>query len=168
MALLPNEGDIAEWVMCQPSGTVLYSCQKMGTILGRTVVVFGQGSIGLSFTAITARAGARKVIANNTFKHVSSNDGRVIIFGIQEGGGDGTVPLYFRGMFKEGITVVPTQGAASADAIDHIQTMVELKQRGWWDPGEMVTHRMNFDDVKAAYDMYENIEDDVVKVVMNM
>ena len=221
MALLPDEGDIAEWVMCQPSGTVLYSCQKMGAILGRSVVVFGQGSIGLSFTAITARAGARKVIAvdpednrlefakrfgathtinptkenldeamaeltggegaeiaveaagypdslNNTFKHVSSNDGRVIIFGIQEGGGDGTIPLVFRSMFKEGITVVPTQGAASADAIDHIQTMVELKQRGWWDPGEMVTHRMNFDDVKAAYDMYENIEDDVVKVVMNM
>lgn len=221
MALILDEGDIAEWVMCQPSGTVLYSCQKMGTILGRTVVVFGQGSIGLSFTAITARAGARKVIAvdpednrlefakrfgathtinptkenldeamaeltggegaeiaveaagypdslNNTFKHVSSNDGRVIIFGIQEGGGDGTIPLVFRSMFKEGITVVPTQGAASADAIDHIQTMVELKQRGWWDPGEMVTHRMNFDDVNAAYDMYENIEDDVVKVVMNM
>ena len=221
MALLPDDGDIAEWVMCQPSGTVLYSCQKMGAILGRTVVVFGQGSIGLSFTAITARAGARKVIAvdpednrldfarrfgathtinptkenldeamaeltggegaeisveaagypdslNNTFKHVSSNDGRVIIFGIQEGGGDGTIPLVFRSMFKEGITVVPTQGAASADAIDHIQTMVELKQRGWWDPGEMVTHRMNFDDVKAAYDMYENIEDDVVKVVMSM
>ena len=221
MALLPDEGDISEWVMCQPSGTVLYSCQKMGTILGRSVVVFGQGSIGLSFTAITARAGARKVIAvdpednrlefakrfgathtinptkdnldeamaeltggegaeisveaagypdslNNAFKHVSDNDGRVIIFGIQEAGGDGTIPLVFRGMFKEGITVVPTQGAASADAIDHIQTMIELKERGWWDPGEMVTHRMNFDDVKAAYDMYENIEDDVVKVVMNM
>ncbi len=221
MALLPDEGDIGEWVMCQPSGTVLYSCQRMGTILGRSVVVFGQGSIGLSFTAITARAGARKVIAvdpednrlefarrfgathtinptrdnldeamaeltggegaeiaveaagypdslNNAFKYVGSNDGRVIIFGIQEGGGDGTVPLVFRCMFKEGITVVPTQGAASADAINHIQTMVELKERGWWDPGEMVTHRMNFDDVKAAYDMYENIEDDVVKVVMGM
>ncbi len=30
----------------------------------------------------------------------------------------------------------------------------------------MVTHRMNFDDLKTAYDMYENIEDNVVKVVM--
>ena len=221
MALLPDEGDIGEWVMCQPSGTVLYSCQKMGTILGKSVVVFGQGSIGLSFTAITARAGARKVIAvdpednrldfarrfgathtinptrdnldeamaeltggegaqiaveaagypdslNNVFKHVGANNGRVIIFGIQEGGGDGAVPLVFRNMFKEGITVVPTQGAASADAINHIRTMIELKERGWWDPGEMVTHRMAFDDVKAAYDMYENIEDNVVKVIMDM
>ena len=219
MALLPDEGDLSEWVMCQPSGTVLYSCQKMGTILGKNVVVFGQGSIGLSFTAITARAGARKVIAvdlednrlefakrfgathainptrdnvddaiaeltdgagaeisveaagypdslNSAFRHASSNGGKVIIFGIQEGGGDGSVPLIFRDMFKEGVTVIPTQGAASGDAINHIRTMVELKQRGWWNPGEMVTHRMAFDDVKAAYDMYENVEDDVVKVVM--
>ena len=219
MALVPDDGDLAEWVMCQPSGTVLYSCQKMGTILGKSVVVFGQGSIGLSFTAITARAGAREVIAvdfednrlefakrfgatqtinpgrddldeaiaeltggkgadisveaagypdslNNSLKHVNQDGGKVIIFGIQGGGGDGTVPLVFRGLFREGITVIPTQGAASPDAIDHIRTMVELKQRGWWDPGEMVTHRMNFDDLKTAYDMYENIEYNVVKVVM--
>ena len=220
MALVPDDGDLAEWVMCQPSGTVLYSCQKMGTILGKSVVVFGQGSIGLSFTAITARAGARRVIAvdfednrldfakrfgathtinpnrddldeaiaeltggqgadisveaagypdalNSAMQHANSDGGKVIIFGIQAGGGDGTVPLNFRAMFQEGITVIPTQGAASPDAIDHIRAMVELKQRGWWDPGEMVTHRMDFDDVKAAYDMYENVEDDVVKVVMN-
>ena len=219
MALLPGEGDLAEWVMCQPSGTVLYSCQKMGTILGKSVVVFGQGSIGLSFTAITARAGAREVIAidyednrlefakrfgatqtinpakddldeamaeltggqgadisveaagypdalNNSLKHVNQDGGKVIIFGIQGGGGDGTVPLVFRGLFREGITVIPTQGAASPDAIDHIQTMIELKQRGWWDPGEMVTHQISFDNVKEAYDMYENIDDNVVKVVM--
>ena len=35
----------------------------MGTILGKDVVIFGPGSIGLSFTAIVARAGARRVIA---------------------------------------------------------------------------------------------------------
>ena len=219
MALVPDDGGLAEWVMCQPYGTVLYSCQKMGTILGKSVVVFGQGSIGLSFTAITARAGAREVIAvdfednrlefakrfgatqiinpgrddldeaiaeltggkgadisveaagypdslNNSLKHVNQDGGKVIIFGIQGGGGDGTVPLVFRGLFREGITVIPSQGTASPDAIDHIRTMVELKQRGWWDPGEMVTHRMNFDDLKTAYDMYENIEDNVIKVVM--
>ena len=63
MALVPDHGDLGEWILCQPSGTVLYSCQQMGTILGKDVVVMGQGSIGLSFTAICARAGARKVIA---------------------------------------------------------------------------------------------------------
>ena len=62
MALVPDDGDLGEWVLCQPSGTVLYSCQQMGTILGKDVVIMGQGSIGLSFTAITSRAGARRVI----------------------------------------------------------------------------------------------------------
>ena len=69
MIALPDEGDISEWVMCQPSGTVLYSCQQMGTILGKRVLVVGQGSIGLSFTAICARAGAKQVIATDLFDY---------------------------------------------------------------------------------------------------
>ncbi len=35
MVLLPDEGPLEEWVMCQPSGTVLYSCQQMPNILGQ-------------------------------------------------------------------------------------------------------------------------------------
>ena len=60
MVAVPGDGTPAEWVMCQPSGTVLYACQQMGTILGKSVLILGQGSIGLSFTAICARAGASK------------------------------------------------------------------------------------------------------------
>ena len=45
--------------------------------------------------------------------------------------------------------------------------MIELKDRGWWDPGEMKTHEMKFDDVQEAYDQYEQYEDDVIKVVMS-
>ncbi len=219
MIALPDDGDLDEWVMCQPSGTVLYSCQQMDTILGKRVLIFGQGSIGLSFTAITARSGARQVIAvdledyrleyskrfgathtinpskenldeaiaeitggrgaeisveaagypdtlNNVFKHVSKF-GRCIIFGLI-GGVEEMTPLNFGQFFMNTPTIVPTVGAASGDAVGHIERMVELKERGWWDPGEMVTHRMAFDDVKAAYDMYENREDQMVKAVMSM
>ena len=63
MILLPDEGSLDDWVMCQPSGTVLYSCQQMPNLLGKNVVVLGQGSIGLSFTMITSRIGARNVIS---------------------------------------------------------------------------------------------------------
>ncbi len=63
MILLPDTGPLDEWVMCQPSGTVLYSCQQMPNLLGKNVVVVGQGSIGLSFTMITSRCGARSVTA---------------------------------------------------------------------------------------------------------
>ena len=219
MVALPDEGSLDEWIMCQPSGTVLYSCQQMDTILGKRVLIFGQGSIGLSFTAITARSGARQVIAvdledyrleysrkfgathtinptkdnldeaiaeitggrgaeisveaagypdtlNNVFKHVSKF-GRCIIFGLI-GGTEDMTPLNFRQFFGNTPTIVPTAGAASGDAVGHIERMVELKERGWWDPGEMVTHRMTFDDVKSAYDMYENREDRIVKAVMSM
>ena len=61
MILLPDEGPLDEWVMCQPSGTVLYSCQQMPNILGKNVAIMGQGSIGLSFTMITSRQGAASV-----------------------------------------------------------------------------------------------------------
>ena len=58
-----SDTDPALWVLCQPVGTVLYAVQEIGTILGKTVVIYGQGPIGLSFTDFIARGGARKVIA---------------------------------------------------------------------------------------------------------
>ena len=63
MIALPDHGDLTEWVMCQPSGTVLYSCQRMGSVLGKSVLIMGQGAIGQSFTMLTAMQGARQVIA---------------------------------------------------------------------------------------------------------
>jgi len=59
---LPDHGDLTEWIMCQPAGTVLYSCQRMGSVLGKSVLIMGQGAIGLSFTMLTAMQGARQVI----------------------------------------------------------------------------------------------------------
>ena len=182
-------------------------------------MVMGQGSIGLSFTAICARAGARQVIAvdpldnrlafakrfgathtinpakenldeavneitkgegaeisieaagfpdtlNNALKHVAKW-GKVIIFGIQGGLPGDMTPVNMGSFLAKMPTIIPTVGAVSGDAVSHIENMVELKQRGWWDPGEMATHAKKFDDIKAAYDMYENYEDDVVKVVLS-
>ena len=63
MAPLPDHGDLSDWVMCQPSGTVLFAVQKMGNVLGKSVLIMGQGAIGLSFTMLLAKLGARQVIA---------------------------------------------------------------------------------------------------------
>ena len=200
MAALPDEGDLSSWVMCQPSGTVLYSCQQMGTILGKNVLVMGQGSIGLSFTAICARAGASKVIAADLFDYrlefskrfgathtinpskenldeavleltggegaditveaggyaetleaalrLVKNLGKTIIFGIQENASGERARLDTSLFLRKAPTIIPTQGATSGDAITHIEKMIELKERGWWDPGEMATHLMPFDEVQ--------------------
>ena len=45
--------------------------------------------------------------------------------------------------------------------------MIALKDRGWWNPGEMKTHEMDFGEVQGAYDQYEQYEDVVVKVVLS-
>ena len=49
-----------------------------------------------------------------------------------------------------------------------IRTMVDLKQRGWCDPGQMVTHRLPFEEVQRAFEMYENQDDGIIKVVMTL
>jgi L-iditol 2-dehydrogenase len=219
MALVPDHGDLGEWLMCQPSGTVLYSCQQMGTILGKDVVVMGQGSIGLSFTAIVARAGARRVIAVDPLDYrlewgkkfgathtinpdkddvdealaeitdgkladisveasgfpdalsaairSATKHGKVIIFGIQAGPMGRKTEIDTSIFLKNAPTIIPTSGAGSGDPIGHIDRMIELKERGWWDPGQMKTHEMKFDNVQEAYDQYEQYEDNVVKVLMS-
>ena len=218
MVALPDEGDLTQWVMCQPAGTVLYACQQMGTILGKRVLVLGQGGIGLSFTAICARSGAKQVIAADLFDYrldfsrrfgathtvnPSKEDldqavaeitgghmpditveaagyadtlnasirlvakfGRVIVFGSQGHQPGEMTPFDSRYLLQNTPTIIPTVGERSGNAIGHIENIVELKARGWWDPGEMVTHLMKLDDVNEAYEMYENREDNVVKVVM--
>src|SRR5438067_1811814 len=60
-----DKHDAALWVLCQPVGTVIYSVQQMGPMLGKTAVVLGQGPIGLAFTDLLVRQGATKVIATD-------------------------------------------------------------------------------------------------------
>ena len=217
MILLPDEGSLDDWVMCQPSGTVLYSCQQMPNLLGKNVVVLGQGSIGLSFTMITSRIGARNVISvdlldyrleaskgfgsthqvnpdsedletavaeitggvgadvvveaagyadtfNMSLRLVRQN-GTIIVFGIQE---EEFIPLEHNWLMDKQPRIIPTTGARSGDPISHIQEIVALRERGWCDPSKLVTHRVGFSDVQRAYDMYDQREDNIIKVVMDL
>ena len=66
---LPGEGDMGEWLMCQPWGTVLYALERTGPVAGRNVAVLGQGCIGLLFTMTLKQMGARKVIAIDPHDH---------------------------------------------------------------------------------------------------
>jgi threonine dehydrogenase-like Zn-dependent dehydrogenase len=217
MALLPDEGSLDEWVMCQPSGTVLYSCKQMGSVLGKNVLILGQGSIGLSFTMLVSRMGARSVMVadlldyrlekskefgsthrinpdkenlteaveeitkgvgaditveaagypdtfNLAFSQVRQF-GTVIIFGVQS---EKHIPLEHNWLMDKQPHIIPTTGARSGDPISQIQDMVALRQRGWADPAQLITHRLGFSNVQKAYDMYEQRQDNIIKVVMNI
>ena len=59
---LPEWGDLSEWVMCQHSGTALFSARQWGNPMGRRIAVLGQGGIGLTFTMIAERQGAEQIV----------------------------------------------------------------------------------------------------------
>ena len=217
MILLPDEGSLDEWVMCQPSGTVLYSCQQMPNILGKNVVVMGQGSIGLSFAMITSRMGASSVAVvdpldyrlekskifgsthqinpdkenldeaileitggvgpdviveasgypgpfNDCFRLVRQF-GTIMIFGVQA---DDFVPIEHNYIMDKQPRMIGTTGARSGDPTTQIKHMVGLRQRGWCEPADLITHRMDFTDVQKAYDMYDTQQDEIIKVIIDI
>jgi threonine dehydrogenase-like Zn-dependent dehydrogenase len=61
--------DPALWVLCQPMGTVMYSVHRIGSVLGKRVVVVGAGPIGLCFTDLMVRHGARQVIVTDVHQY---------------------------------------------------------------------------------------------------
>ena len=214
---LPDTGDLAEWVLCQPSGTVLYSVQQMGSLLGKDVVVVGQGVIGLSFTMLTAKLGAQRVIGIDLLDyrlewsrkmgatHTINPDqvdpaaavneltggrggdvvveaagypdsfnaalrlvkqfGQVMVFGIQA---DAFIPVEHNLLMERQPTLIPTTGGRLRDPMAPIKTMVDLKERGWCDPGQMLTHRLPFAEVQRAFELYESQQDGIIKAVMTI
>ena len=78
------------------------------------------------------------------------------------------VPVEHNTLMNLQPTIIPTTGARSLDPIGQIQDIVSLRERGWCDPGPLITHRVGFSDVQNAYDMYEQREDNIIKVIMNL
>lgn len=69
LVALPPDGDIAEWLMCQPWGTVLFALERIGPVAGKRVVVLGQGSVGLLFTSELRNMNARQLITIDPIDH---------------------------------------------------------------------------------------------------
>lgn len=65
VALPEVDIDPTLWVLCQPMGTVFYAMKRLGNVLGKRVFVAGQGPIGLAFTDLLVRQGARQVIVSD-------------------------------------------------------------------------------------------------------
>ena len=101
---------------------------------------------------------------NMSFRLVRQN-GTIIVFGIQE---EEFIPLEHNWLMDKQPRIIPTTGARSGNPISHIQEIVALSERGWCDPSKLVTHRMGFSDVQQAYDMYDQRQDNIIKVVMDL
>ena len=60
---LPDDVPEAHLLMAQQLGTVVFGCRRLPPLLGRTVVVIGQGSVGLFHDFMLRRLGAHRIIA---------------------------------------------------------------------------------------------------------
>ena len=61
--VLPEGRPVEELLQAQQLGTVIYACRQLPNLVGKDVVVIGQGSAGLWFDVMARRLGARRVIA---------------------------------------------------------------------------------------------------------
>jgi threonine dehydrogenase-like Zn-dependent dehydrogenase len=113
---------------------------------------------------ITVEAAGYPDTFNLAFSQVKQF-GTVMIFGIQS---DKYVPLEHNYLMDKQPRIIPTTGARSGDPITQIRDMINLRNRGWADPAELVTHKLGFSGVQQAYDMYEQRQDEIIKVVMDI
>jgi threonine dehydrogenase-like Zn-dependent dehydrogenase len=60
--VLPPGRPVEHLLQAQQLGTVIYACQQLPNLVGRDVLVIGQGSAGLWFDFMARRLGARRVI----------------------------------------------------------------------------------------------------------
>jgi threonine dehydrogenase-like Zn-dependent dehydrogenase len=69
---------------------------------------------------------------------------------------------------RKAARLAPTVSGASPTPTEAIQKMVALRERGWADPSKLITHRVGWDGIPDAYEMYANRSDKVIKVVMDI
>ena len=60
---LPKHTPESHLLMAQQLGTVIFGCRRLPPLLGKTVAVIGQGSVGLFHDFMLKRLGAHRIIA---------------------------------------------------------------------------------------------------------
>ncbi len=66
---LPKGLPLEHALQAQQIGTVIYACQKLPNMIGKTAVVIGQGSAGIWFNIMLKRLGAAKVVGIDKHNH---------------------------------------------------------------------------------------------------
>ena len=215
---VPDSGDLANWLMCQHMGTVMYSCGRIGSVLGKTVVVLGQGAIGLNFTTMLSRNGAQRIIvtdllddrlrmasylgATDTINPTRSDvtgfvkditngtladivieaagrpetvnqiakllrlEGTAILFG--QPLLDDVFPIDYDALMGRMGTIIATIGGRTANPTQHISDCVNLVSEGRLDLAHLLTHRLPFDQVQQAFDLYAEKPEGFLKVAIDI
>jgi threonine dehydrogenase-like Zn-dependent dehydrogenase len=215
---VPDSVDPRLAVLCQPIGTVVYAVQKLGSVLGKKVVILGQGPIGLGFTDFLSKGGATQVIVSDVVEarldmarkfgatdtidaskedvieqvkevtkgeladvvveacglHETSNQvfhclkmhGTACIFGMPHG--DPVFPFDWGSMYSKLPNIIVTNSARAGEVVDVVKVAVELIRQGRIDPGRMITHDVELDNVGRAYELFSRRIEGAVKPIIKL
>ena len=76
------------------------------------------------------------------------------------------IPFKHMDWMRKVATIIPCSSRGSGDPTADIKELVSLMDRGWVDPSALITHRMTFEQVPEAYEMYSKQQDGIIKAVM--
>ena len=89
--------------------------------------------------------------------------GTIALFGLPE---EPKVELDYVGLMRRQAIIIPNVSASTNDPTGCIKEAVALVHQGALDVSWLVTHRLPFSEAPKAYEMYEDYQDEIIKVVM--
>jgi len=115
---------------------------------------------------IAVEACGRPDAFNNVFRSIR-HQGQVIIFGMQHEVG---VPLEldWESMYEKLPRMTVTSSARADARASTVASVVSLVSQGRLDLSHMLTHRMPFEKVGDAFEMYSNKLDNSIKILLDV
>ena len=114
---------------------------------------------------VAVEACGRPETCNQVFQTLRKR-GQAILFGMTHT--EDSFMFDYHAMYTKIPRINVANSAAAGENINSIRECVSLMEQGRLDLSHLVTHRMAFDDVQAAHDMYSDKTDNVIKVVMEV
>ena len=109
-------------------------------------------------TVVIDATGSQKAI-NHSFQYMA-HGARYVLVGLQKGEISFSHPEFH----KREATLMSSRNATRAD-FEHV---IHSMKKGWVEPANYITHRVNFDQVKDEFHSWLNPENGVVKAMVEM
>jgi threonine dehydrogenase-like Zn-dependent dehydrogenase len=89
----------------------------------------------------------------------------LVLFGIPE---EREVTFDYLAAISKQLTMIGTVSATCEDPARPIQEAVDILSKGKIDLSWLITHRFAFDDAPAAYNLYANRNDGLIKLILDI
>jgi 2-desacetyl-2-hydroxyethyl bacteriochlorophyllide A dehydrogenase len=196
--LVPRPDGVEDWQACllEPLAVGLNTVDRLQIMLGETVLILGQGPIGLALTRLCSLSGAGRLIVTDAREApfaVSRAYGATECLNVTEAdivieisGFPASSAIVLDVVRKEGkvahigwandlppLPVIPIMaktltvfGVGGNGGRGQYERSIELVRSGRIDLGPMVTHRFALDDIAAAFETAASKAEGAIKVVI--